>query len=86
MTVVISIMKLPEIIAKYLFSSTEEENTISIVKYIQDYDIEMFQLQNKMDSSVMGYKPRQILKEFPDEKIKLKIPNGENQNNTKKVK
>ena len=90
-TVIVSVMKLPEIIAKYLFNPKDEESMISIVQNIQKYDTDMFSLQNiqsvdnKMIVSLKDKKPKQYAKEIPHEMGELENPKVELRNQKIKI-
>ena len=51
-TIIISLLKLPEIIAKYLFNPQEDESAIAIVKNIQRYDIRMYPMLHNVDEKL----------------------------------
>lgn len=54
---VVAFLKIPEIIAKYLFNTEEERYMDSIIKNIQDYDREMFiATQQKIVESLLKNK------------------------------
>lgn len=45
----VAFIKIPEIIAEYLFNTKEDENMSIIIKNIQDYDKAMFEMEYKFD-------------------------------------
>ena len=48
-SLIVAFLKIPEIIAQYLFNIEEESYMSSIIKNIQDYDTGMYELQHKVD-------------------------------------
>lgn len=48
-TMLVSLIKLPKIIAEYLFNIEEDTNMIKIIKKIQSYDITMFGMENDLE-------------------------------------
>lgn len=51
-TIIVSIMKLPEIIAKYLFHPEEDKSAVQIVGAIQKYDLDMYPLEHNVDKKL----------------------------------
>lgn len=51
-TIIISLLKLPEIIAKYLFNPQEDESAVAIVKNIQKYDIRMYPMLHNVNEKL----------------------------------
>lgn len=51
-TMILSIFKLPEIVAKYLFNKKEDDHMIEVIKNIQKYELESVKLEKtaKLDS------------------------------------
>lgn len=70
-TMIISIIKLPEIIAMYLFNKEEDNLMSEVIKNIQDYEIEAVKseyvaaLDATKDKS-FGYERNQILEDSPN--------------------
>lgn len=50
-TMVVSIFKLPKIIAEYLFNPEEDKNMGTIIRYIQKYDVSMYKIQKDIEDS-----------------------------------
>lgn len=48
-SLIVAFIKIPEIIAEYLFNTKEDENMSIIIKNIQDYDKAMFEMEYKFD-------------------------------------
>ena len=48
-SLIVAFIKIPEIIAQYLFNTKEDENMSLIIKNIQDYDTAMFEMEYKFD-------------------------------------
>ena len=55
-TILVSLIKLPEIIAKYLFNPQEDNNMLTIIEKIQKYDIEMYTLDKDIERIMMERK------------------------------
>lgn len=47
--VLVSLFKLPEIIAKYLFNRKEDTDMVSLIEKIQKYDTDMFELEHNAE-------------------------------------
>lgn len=80
--VVISLLKLPEIIAKYLFNPEEDRDTITIVEKIQQYDISMYDMEHKIESLLMDEQISDNDKEISEESTKSKTPEDKNKKNS----
>lgn len=52
-TMIISLIKLPKIIADYLFNREEDKNMVAIIEKIQKYDIDMFSLEYEIEKMRM---------------------------------
>ena len=52
-TMLVSLFKLPEIIAKYLFNLKEDENMAKIIGHIQTYDIGMYTIEKDLEKEAM---------------------------------
>lgn len=52
-TMLVSLFKLPEIIAKYLFNPKEDENMATIIGHIQAYDIGMYTIEKETEKDAM---------------------------------
>lgn len=52
-TMLVSLIKLPEIIAQYLFNLEEDKNMVAIIEKIQNYDIQMYSLENDVEHLLM---------------------------------
>lgn len=55
-SLIVAFVKIPEIIAQYLFNTKEDENMNLIIKNIQDYDTAMFEMEQKLDELLMNNK------------------------------
>ncbi len=55
-SLIVAFVKIPEIIAQYLFNIEEESSMNSIIKNIQDYDKDRY----NMDADVEGYRMREL--------------------------
>lgn len=55
-SLIVAFIKIPEIIAKYLFNTKEDDNMNAIIKHIQDHDIKMYALENDAEKEVMKQK------------------------------
>lgn len=55
-SLVVAFVKIPEIIAQYLFSTEEDNNMTTIIKNIQDYDKDMFAMEHKIEELLMNNK------------------------------
>ena len=75
-------MKLPEIIAKYLFNPEEDRDTITIVEKIQQYDISMYDMEHKIESLLMDEQISDNDKEISEESTKSKTPEDKNKKNS----
>lgn len=48
-SLIVAFIKIPEIIAQYLFNAQEDENMSLIIKNIQDYDTAMFSMEQRLE-------------------------------------
>lgn len=55
-SLIVAFIKIPEIIARYLFNTKEDEYMNLIIKNIQDYDRSMFAMEQKIDELLMDHK------------------------------
>lgn len=55
-SLIVAFIKIPEIIAQYLFNTKEDENMNLIIKNIQDYDTAMFEMEYKFDELLKEHK------------------------------
>lgn len=67
-SLIVAFIKIPEIIAQYLFNTKEDENMNLIIKNIQDYDTAMFEMEYKFD---------ELLKEHKDQNEEVEDDNIE---------
>ena len=51
-TIIISLLKLPEIIAKYLFNPKEDKSAVTIVENIQKYDLSMYAMKHNIEEKL----------------------------------
>lgn len=65
-SLIVAFLKIPEIIAQYLFNIEEESYMSSIIKNIQDYDTGMYELQHKVDKLIYENK-EQSMDDLDDE-------------------
>jgi len=54
-SLIVAFIKIPEIIAHYLFNIEEDNYINAIIKSIQDYDKEMFASEHKIDDTLMAH-------------------------------
>lgn len=59
-SLIVAFLKIPEIIAQYLFNIEEESYMSSIIKNIQDYDTGMYELQHKVDKLISENKEQSM--------------------------
>lgn len=57
-SLIVAFIKIPQIIAQYLFNVEEDSYMNSIIKNIQDYDKAMFAYEHRIDEMLMQYKER----------------------------
>ena len=55
-SLIVAFIKIPEIIAQYLFNVKEDSYMNSVIKNIQDYDKAMFAMEHKIDELIMENK------------------------------
>lgn len=55
-SLIVAFIKIPQIIAKYLFNIKEDNYMNSVIKNIQDYDKAMFAMEHKIDELLMENK------------------------------
>ena len=53
-SLIVAFIKIPEIIARYLFNAEEDNNMNLIIKNIQDYDKTMFSMEQKLDELLLN--------------------------------
>lgn len=82
-TIIISLLKLPEIIAKYLFNPQEDESAVAIVKNIQKYDIRMYPMLHNINEKLEEEQTDDISDEWQD--IKDIIEEEPSEINVKKI-
>lgn len=58
-SLIVAFVKIPEIIAQYLFNVEEDNYMNSIIKNIQDYDKSMFAMEHKIDELLMDNKDQE---------------------------
>lgn len=75
-SLIIAFIKIPKIIAQYLFNTKEDENMNSIIKNIQDYDTAMFAMEQKLDELLIDNKDQS--EEVTDDSIE----NSPNENSS----
>lgn len=66
-SLIVAFIKLPEIIAQYLFNAEEDNNMNLVIKNIQDYDKAMFSMEQKIGELLMNNKDQS--EEVKDEDI-----------------
>lgn len=71
-TIIISLLKLPEIIAKYLFNPQEDESAVAIVKNIQKYDIRMYPMLHNVNEKLEEEQTDDISDEWQNIKDTIK--------------
>lgn len=58
-SLIVAFIKIPEIIAHYLFNVEEDNYMNSVIKNIQDYDKAMFAMEHKIDEMLMNNKDQE---------------------------
>lgn len=58
-SLIVAFIKIPEIIAHYLFNVEEDNYMNSVIKNIQDYDKSMFAMEHKIDEMLMDNKDQE---------------------------
>lgn len=53
-SLIVAFIKIPEIIAQYLFNTKEDENMNSIIRNIQNYDMTMFAMEQKLNELLIN--------------------------------
>ncbi len=53
-SLIVAFIKIPEVIARYLFNIKEDDNMSKIIKDIQNYDRDMFELEHKVEEALMS--------------------------------
>ncbi len=53
LTMLVSLLKLPKIIAKYLFNPKEDENMATVISHIQKYDVDMYRIERDAEKEAM---------------------------------
>lgn len=66
-SLIVAFIKIPQIIAKYLFNAEEDSYMNSVIKNIQDYDKSMFAMEHQIDELLMNNKDQSSI--VADEKI-----------------
>lgn len=59
-SLLVAFIKIPEIIAQYLFYTKEDESMNLIIKNIQDYDTAMFKMEQRLDELLIDNKDQDI--------------------------
>lgn len=59
-SLLVAFIKIPEIIAQYLFYTKEDESMNLIIKNIQDYDTAMFKMEQKLNELLIDNKDQNI--------------------------
>lgn len=89
-TMIVSLIKLPKIIAKYLFNPEEDQNMVKIIGQIQHYDLEMYNLEkqaNKLLGKQQGVDKSEFDKVLSDKlQYSNKSPRDEETNISKDAK
>lgn len=66
-SLIVAFIKIPEIIAQYLFNAEEDKNMTTIIKNIQDYDKIMFEMEQKINQLLSSHKDQSV--EVEDDSI-----------------
>lgn len=66
-SLIVAFIKIPEIIAQYLFNAEEDKNMTTIIKNIQDYDKTMFEMEQKINQLLSSHKDQSV--EVEDDSI-----------------
>lgn len=81
-TMIVALIKLPKIIAKYLFNPEEDKNMVAIIEKIQNYDIQMYSLENDIEHLLMKSQKKSTTNDKPIEELsEMKEPSSETNNN-----
>lgn len=69
LSVIVAFIKIPKIIAKYLFNIKEDEYMTSIINSLQDYDRSIYSIENKIGSQLDGRDTNndEAVQDFPGE-------------------
>lgn len=62
-SLIVAFIKIPEIIAHYLFNVEEDNYMNSVIKNIQDYDMSMFAMEHKIDKMLTNNKDQEPILE-----------------------
>lgn len=62
-SLIVAFIKIPKIIAEYLFNVKEDNDMNSIIKNIQDYDKAMFAMEHKIEEMLIHNKDQTFLSE-----------------------
>lgn len=68
-TMLVSLIKLPEIIAKYLFNKKEDEHMTQIIANIQNYDVQIYSIEQEAKAFVKKQQNGKDPKEFPNRNL-----------------
>lgn len=81
-TMLVSLIKLPKIIAQYLFNPEEDKNMVAIIEKIQNYDIQMYSLENDIEHLLMKSQKKSNSNDKPMEELfEMEEPSNETNNN-----
>lgn len=75
-TMLVSLFKLPEIIAQYLFNPKEDENMAAIIGHIQTYDIGMYTIEKKLEEKYMKEFEKKVNNDQKDSTAETEEPIG----------
>ena len=68
LSLIVAFIKIPEIIAKYLFNPKEDESMTSIIKNLQVYDKSIYSIENKIEEKLKNRDTDNddTIEDFPD--------------------
>lgn len=81
-TLLVSIIKLPEIIAKYLFNRKEEEHMAKIIENIQNYDVQIYSIEKEAKAFVKKQQNGINSGEVPNRDLQVGIQTPSDDNDT----
>lgn len=81
-TLLVSIIKLPEIIAKYLFNRKEEEHMAKIIENIQNYDVQIYSIEKEAKEFVKKQQNGINSGEVPNRDLQVGIETPSDDNDT----
>ena len=71
-SLIVAFVKIPQIIAEYLFNTQEDKYMNSVIKNIQDYDKVLFAMEQKLEIALLENKTStddEEIMDFPDDDV-----------------